>query len=369
MRSLTVVQVLPSLSSGGVERGTLELGAYLSKMGHRSIVISAGGRMVSKLESEGSEHINWPIGKKSLFTLSLVNRLKHFLETEKVDVLHVRSRFPAWIAYMAWSMMQADKRPALVSTVHGPYSVSKYSAVMTKGQRVIVISNMIREYAIKNYDAKPENLRLIYRGVDTSTYHHNYQASEQWRQNWFNQHPNTKGKKLLTLPARVTRWKGQEDFIQLLSFVKQQRNDVHALIVGEVKKGKSKYFSKLKALASSLGIADMITFTDHRDDIKEIMSISSLVYSLSTEPEAFGRTTIEALTLGVPVIGYNHGGVSEQLAAMLPEGAVEVGNYTEAGVLTLSWLNSAPTVAANKLFTLDNMLSSTLKVYRELASS
>lgn len=338
-------------------------------MGHRSIVISAGGRMVSKLESEGSEHIKWPIGKKSLFTLGLVKKLKRFLEAEKVDVLHVRSRFPAWIVFMAWNTMHADKRPALVTTVHGPYSVSQYSAVMTKGQRVIVISNMIREYVLKNYDALPENLRLIYRGVDTTTYHRDYQPSEQWLSNWYIQYPKTIGKKLLTLPARVTRWKGQEDFIKLFSFVKQQRNDVHALIVGEVKKDKSNYFTQLKALAKTLGVADDITFTDHRDDVKEIMSISSLVYSLSTEPEAFGRTTIEALSLGVLVIGYNHGGVSEQLAAILPDGAVEVGNFTEAGVLTLSWLNAPPSVAVNHIFTLDKMLSATLDVYRELVSA
>jgi hypothetical protein len=100
--ALTIVQILPALDSGGVERGTLEVGAYLSMNGHRSIVISAGGRMVDKLEREGGEHITWPIGKKSLLTLKLVRQLRQFLDKEKVDIVHVRSRFPAWIAYLAW---------------------------------------------------------------------------------------------------------------------------------------------------------------------------------------------------------------------------------------------------------------------------
>jgi hypothetical protein len=153
--SLTVLQVLPALDSGGVERGTLEVGAYLSANGHRSIVISAGGRMVNLLEKQGSEHHAWPIGKKSLLTLKLVHQLRKFLEKENVDILHVRSRFPAWIAYLAWKKMNPKTRPAFLTTVHGPYSVSPYSEVMTKGERVIVISDMIREYVTSQYKIKP----------------------------------------------------------------------------------------------------------------------------------------------------------------------------------------------------------------------
>jgi glycosyltransferase involved in cell wall biosynthesis len=366
---LTVVQILPALASGGVERGTLEVGAHLSSNGHRSIVISAGGRMVKKLLEQGSEHVEWSIGKKSLFTLRLVNRLRKLLEKEKVDILHVRSRFPAWIAYLAWKEMDPNTRPAFVTTVHGPYSVSPYSEVMTKGERVIVISEMIRDYVINNYQTDADKLRLVYRGVDVNAFPYQYQPEDAWLKAWYKAYPKTRNKNILVLPARVTKWKGQEDFIEMVAQLKKHNNSFHALIVGEVKKGKSSYLKKLEYQAKTKGVADMVTFVGHRDDLREIMAISKIVYSLSLEPEAFGRTTLEALSLGVPVIGYAHGGVKEQLATILPEGQIDVGNIAEATMLTLNWLNQPPKVAMNQVFSLQSMLEKTMLVYQELAES
>jgi glycosyltransferase involved in cell wall biosynthesis len=368
-RRLTVVQILPALASGGVERGTLEVGAYLASHGHRSIVISAGGRMVKKLQAEGSEHVEWSIGKKSLLTLKLVHRLRKFLKNEKIDILHVRSRFPAWIAYLAWREMDPKTRPHLVTTVHGPYSVSPYSEVMTKGERVIVISEMIRDYVTSQYKVDADKLRLVYRGVDAEDLPFGYQPKKAWLKDWYQQFPETENQQILVLPARVTKWKGQEDFIELVAQLKKHKVNIHALIVGEVKKGKSNYLKKLEEKAKKLGVSKMLTFVGHRDDMREIMAISTIVYSLSLEPEAFGRTTIEALSLGVPVIGYSHGGVSEQLAAILPEGQIDVGNIAEATMLTLRWLRQPPVVGKNTVFTLNNMLQKTMSVYQELVEA
>jgi glycosyltransferase involved in cell wall biosynthesis len=365
---LTVVQILPALASGGVERGTLEVGAYLASNGCRSIVISAGGRMVKKLLEQGSEHVEWTIGKKSILTLKLVRRLRKFLEKENVDILHVRSRFPAWIAYLAWKEMDPRTRPALVTTVHGPYSVSPYSAVMTKGERVIVISEMIRNYVTSQYEVDAAHLRLVYRGVDPNEFPYHYQPEPAWLKAWYHEYPKTQNKSILVLPARVTKWKGQEDFIDLVTQLKTHTSDFHALIVGEVKNDKSSYLKKLEKKAKDNGVSEMITFVGHRDDLREIMAISKIVYSLSLEPEAFGRTTLEALSLGVPVIGYSHGGVSEQLATILPEGSVDVGNVAEATMLTLNWLHKPPQVAINQTFTLQNMLEKTMAVYQELVA-
>jgi len=366
---LTVVQILPALDSGGVERGTLEVGAHLSANGHCSIVISAGGRMVNQLETEGTEHFTWPIGKKSLLTLKLVRQLRQFLEKEKVDIVHVRSRLPAWIAYLAWIEMNPKTRPAFVTTVHGPYSVSAYSEVMTKGERVIVISEMIREYVTSQYKTKPEKLRLVYRGVDANDFPLGFQPSKAWLKEWYQAYPQTKDKKILVLPARITQWKGQADFIELVAQLKKHNVHFHALIVGEAKKGKTNFLKKLEKKTQSLGVSEQLTFVGHRDDLREIMAISSIVYSLSLQPEAFGRTTIEALSLGVPVIGYAHGGVSEQLAALLPEGRIDVGNVAEAATLTLRWFHQPPVVADNQAFSLDNMLQQTMDVYQELAQA
>ncbi|MCB1818768.1 MAG: glycosyltransferase, partial [Gammaproteobacteria bacterium] len=150
-RKLTVLQALPALQSGGVERGTLEVAHHLVSRGHRSLVVSAGGGMVDRLTQEGSGHLTLPIGRKSLLTLRLVPALRRYLREQRVDVLHIRSRMPGWVAYLAWRGMDPATRPRLVSTVHGMYSVNAYSAVMTRGERVIAVSDTVRDYIAANY--------------------------------------------------------------------------------------------------------------------------------------------------------------------------------------------------------------------------
>jgi glycosyltransferase involved in cell wall biosynthesis len=293
--------VLPALNSGGVERGTLEVGKHLVGLGHRSIVISAGGRMVKQLLGEGSEHLAWDIGRKSLWTLRLIYRLRRFLKANRVDILHVRSRMPAWVCYLAWRGMDPATRPHLVTTVHGPYSVNAYSAVMTKGERVIVISEMIRDYVLSHYPKVAEDkLRLIYRGVDPAQFPHGFKVGRNWLEQWGRQFHWTLDKRLITLPARITRWKGQEDFIDFMAELHARHPDVHGLIVGDVDPRKRQFLEELQARVAERGLAGAITFTGHRSDLKEIMAISEIVLSLSREPEAFGRTTIEALSLGIP---------------------------------------------------------------------
>lgn len=367
-KKLTVLQVLPALQSGGVERGTLEVAQALTKQGHRALVISAGGRLVVPLTKTGAEHFTWPIGKKSLKTLLLVGKLRKFLTEEKVDIVHARSRVPAWIAWLAWRGMNPSTRPRFVTTVHGPYSVSAYSAVMTKGERVIAISKMIINYIVRNYPKVPqEKVRLIYRGVDPEQFPSGYTPPDDWMRQWQQEHPGLAGKKILLLPARLTRWKGQTDFIDMLEQVLKTRPDVHGLIVGETHPRKQAFMAELEARSKRLGVCQHLSFISHRADLREIMAISDIVYSLSREPEAFGRVSLEALSLGKPLIAYDHGGVKEQLAAILPEGAVPVGDIGQAARKTLRWLDTPPRVPEQNPFTLERMLTATLDVYTELA--
>jgi len=170
-RRLTVVQMLPALDSGGVERGTLEVARYLVAQGHRSIVISAGGRMVDRLLAEGSEHVAWDVGRKHPWTLRYVLELRRLLAAEKVDILHLRSRLPAWVGLWAWRGMPAAARPRLVTTVHGFYSVGRYSAVMTRSERIIAVSRATRDYILENYPGVDvEVIRVIPRGIDRALY-------------------------------------------------------------------------------------------------------------------------------------------------------------------------------------------------------
>jgi len=152
----------------------------------------------------------------------------------------------------------------------------------------------------------------------------------------------------------------------LLARIKGEVPDAHGLIVGETKDRKEKFLAELKAKAAALGMSDHITFTGHRSDLREIMAISKIVFSLSREPEAFGRTTVEALSLGIPVIGYNHGGVGEQLSSVFPQGCVMAGNIGLAAQLTRQWLQACPKIPLSQPFTLNRMLETTLAVYKEL---
>lgn len=360
--------MLPALESGGVEKGTLEIARALVARGHRSLVMSAGGRLVEQLTGTGSEHFQWPVGRKSLRTLWLARELRRFLQEQQIDIIHVRSRMPAWVAWLAWRGMSVDTRPRLVTTVHGFYSVNRYSAIMTRGERIIAVSESIRDYVLKNYaHTDPARIIVIHRGIDRSTYPYGYAPSPEWLAQWNQQHPQLQGRFIITLPGRITRLKGHMDFLDVLQHLRQQGIPAHGLIVGEASEHRQAYLREIHKRMTEMNLEDHVTFTGHRADLREIMSISDLILSLSTTPESFGRTTLEALSLGRPVIGYDHGGVGEQLAALYPQGRIPLGETRVLADRIATWATQgAPTVPKVHNFTLETMVDSTLSLYATL---
>ncbi|WP_296752286.1 glycosyltransferase family 4 protein [Thiobacillus sp.] len=367
-RKLTVLQLLPALESGGVERGTLEVAQALVEHGHRALVMSAGGRQVAPLVASGAEHFAWPIGKKSLKTLRLVGRLRKFLLEQKVDIIHARSRVPAWIAWLAWRGMDPSTRPRFVTTVHGMYGVNRYSRIMTQGERVIAVSKTVRDYILREYpDTLPWRIQVIHRGVDGEAYPHGWKPDPGWQQAFFAQFPNAAGKQLLTLPGRITRLKGHEDFIESIARLKRRGLPIHGIIVGGASSSKQRYLQKLRYRVRSLGLETDLSFTGQRDDLKNILAISSLVLSLSTQPESFGRTTLEALRLGVPTAGYDHGGVGEILRTVYPAGLLPLDRLDETCQHIAQLLQHPEAVPAGDFFPLQAMLDQTLALYEQLA--
>lgn len=364
-RKLKVIQLVPELISGGVERGTLEVGRYLSEQGHESVVISNGGGLVGKLKKEGSRHIKLPVHKKNISSLFQVKKLRRVFESEKPDIIHLRSRVPAWLAWLAWRKMNPISRPRIVTTVHGMYSVNFYSKIMTRGESVICVSNSVKKYILNNYPnitaCKPT---VIYRGVDPEKYPYNFKPSGDWLTKWYFQFPETKNRKILTLPGRISSIKGHKDFLKIVKAFKD--TNYHGLIAGSIHSKKNRYFNDIKKLTKDLGISNQITFTGHRRDLKEILSISSVVFSLSQKPESFGRTTLEALTLGRPVIGYDHGGVGEILNEILPKGKISFGNTNAAIKLIKKWETQPAKPNKENPFTLIRMQDQTLKLYNGL---
>jgi len=367
-KKLTVLQLLPALESGGVERGTLEVAHALVEHGHRALVMSAGGRLVAPLVEMGAEHFNWPVGTKSMRTLLLARKLRRFMTEHAVDIVHARSRVPAWLAWLAWRGMNPGTRPRFVTTVHGLYGVNRYSGIMTRGEAVIAVSDTVRAYILEHYpDTLPWRIHVIHRGVDGKAYPHGWKPDAAWRAQFFAQFPAARDRTLVTLPGRITRLKGHEDFIELIGRLKRRGLPVHGLIVGGATQSKQRYLQKLYYRVRSAGLASDISFTGQRDDLKHILAISQLVLSLSSQPESFGRTTLEALRLGVPAAGYEHGGVGEILRTVYPAGLLPPDDLDASCQRIGQLLTDPQPVPEGDFFPLRAMLDRTLALYEQLA--
>lgn len=365
---MKVLQVLPGLNSGGVERGTLDFARTLVAQGHESLVMSAGGRLQPQLEREGSRHITFPVHAKSPLSLLRVRGLRRELARLGADVIHVRSRVPAWMVWLALRPLERARRPLLVSTFHGLYSVNRYSAIMGCGDRVIAISDCVRDYILDNYpQIDPAKIRVIHRGVDTAQFDQlSRQPEGQWLREFERDHPRARGKPLLLMPGRLSPWKGQREFIDLVEDLVRGGETCHGLIAGEPTPGKDRYLAELREQVARRDLGNHITFLGHRSDMERLYAHSALVFNLSQKPEPFGRTVIEALAMGVPVVAWDSGGPAESLRAALPEGLVPPGNRAALADRVRALLETPPEhIRLPRQFTLEAQAAATLALYRE----
>ncbi|BCT92645.1 glycosyl transferase [Lysobacter helvus] len=366
-RPLTIVQVLPALESGGVERSTLEIADALVRAGHRALVVSAGGRLVPRLEALGAEHITLDIGRKSLFTLQHVPPLRRLFERRGADIVHARSRMPAWIAWRALQGMRAA-RPRFVTTMHGLNSPSPYSAIMARGERVICVSETVRAYLLAHYPkTDPARLRVIPRGIDPQAFPRMPAPDREARARAAALHPALGGEgPLLLLPGRGTRLKGHVDALDLLHALRRDGVDARLWLPGSREHGRDRYLSELQAHATVLGIDAAVAFAPPTDAIADAYAASDLVLQVSRKPEAFGRTVLEALSVGRPVVGWDHGGVGELLRAWQPAGAVPPFDGDALVRAARETLAHPPTPPVTMPHTLRAMQDQTLAVYAEL---
>lgn len=366
---MKIIQILPELNSGGVERGTCELAEHLVHSGHESIVISHGGRLTERLAAQGTRHINLPVHRKHPSSLGLIYTLRQLFLKEKPDIVHVRSRVPAWLAWLAWKSLPRSTRPRFVTTYHGFYSVNGYSRVMTRGEQIIAVSAAVKAHILKNYPVPDEKITIIHRGVSSEFYPRDYTPSESWLRQWQDTYPQLQGRYCINLPGRITRWKGHVDFCRMIHALIEKGLPVHGTIAGSCHPKKLEFGAELERLIEELGIKAHITFLGDRTDLREVMAVSDAVVSLSLDPEAFGRVSLEAMCLGKPVAAYHHGGVAEQLDAMFPQGNVPPGDWQAAVRLIESWIEQPPQPPSDNQFTLENMLNQTLGVYQKVLAS
>ena len=361
---MRIIQLLPELKVGGVERGTVDLSDHLIKLGHDSAVISAGGQLVDLLHEHGAKHYELPIAKKNIRALTQISNLNKIYSEFQPDIVHVRSRFPAWINYFALKNFQG-KKPIIISTFHGLYSKPFYSKSMSYADEIIAISQTVKKYIQKNYSVDESNLHLIYRGCDLQEFNRS-PLSQEWKKTWFNEFPQTNNKIILNLPGRITSWKGIESFIDLFSYIDTSR--FHGIIPGPVATNKRSYFNSLINLIKQKNLTEHLTFCGARSDIADVYKISNIVMNLSSKPEPFGRTIIEAAACGSHVMGWDRGGVKESINSINPIGLVDYGNVEILAKQIDQVLAISPPESIPEQFTKEALVDATMNIY-ELALS
>jgi glycosyltransferase involved in cell wall biosynthesis len=370
MRRLTVVQLLPALDAGGVERSTLEIAEALVDAGHRAIVVSAGGRLLAQLQAIGAEHLTLDIGRKSPLVLRHARALRALLREAGADIVHARSRLPAWLGW--WALRGTHgKRPRFITTAHGLNSPSRYSAIMARGERVVCVSRTVRDHLLAHYPATdPSRLVVIPRGIDPAAFPRMPHPDRAARARIAGRHPQLEGEgPLLLLPGRGTRLKGHTDAIALLAALRGAGTDARLWMPGMVQAGREAYVRELVEMTRRASSEDAVAMTEPTADMPTAYAASDLVLQLSRKPEAFGRTVIEALSIGRPVLGWDHGGVGELLRELQPEGAVLPFDATALRECAQALLANPPTPPATMPYTLRAMQEATLAQYHALVQA
>ena len=361
---MIIVQLLPELNEGGVERGTVELSRELVKRGHESIVISAGGKLQEQIDKEGGKHITLDVcSKNPLTALWRMIKLRKLLRTLNPDILHARSRVPAWLTYLANKRLHIP----FVTTVHGFNSVSAYSAIMTKGDSVICVSRAMKSYIQEHYQTEDKKIRVIPRGIDLKIF--DPQNTDKKFIESFKKEYHLDDKFIVTMVGRITQLKDLETFIEAIGILSARIPNVAGLIVGGVREDKRKYFGSLKTLVKTLKLEEHIVFTGSQSKVAEIYALSDVVVSSSKKPESFGRSVAEALALNTPVVATNHGGVLDIIIE------AENGFFYPVGEsrILAEYIEKCRGLGfdgyryISEHFSLEQMVDKTLKVYEEVA--
>lgn len=367
-----VLQVLPALETGGVERGTIEITEALVAAGWGAVVASAGGRLVKAVERAGGRHVTLPLASRNPLTIwRNIARLKALIAAERVALVHARSRAPAW---SAWAASRRAGVP-FVTTYHGVYNEDLpgkrfYNSVMARGAVVIAASRYVAAHVAARHGVDPARLRVIPRGVDPSRFAAEAvsgarvaRLAAEWRL------PD--GVPVAMLPGRLTSWKGQAVLVAALSLLP----GVMGVLVGS-DQGRHRYRARLLRLAARLGVSARLRLVGECADMPAALALADVVVHASVRPEAFGRVVIEAQAMGRPVIAADLGGPAETVTEGVtgwrvpPADAVALAGVIRA-VLALPAAERAAVGAAARASvlagaTVAGMQAATLAVYREV---
>lgn len=369
LKPMTVLQIVPKLDTGGAERSAIEIAEALVAAGHRAIIVAKPGRWSAWAARVGAELIPLDLGRKSPLVLLNMLKLRRLIIAVQPDIVHTRSRLPSWLTWLTLKTLPKSMRPHWATTVHGLHSVSHYSAIQHAGTLAIAVSQTAKDYVLAHYpNARSDALTVIQRGADSKIFYPK-QNTVAWQAEFDTQFPNLSGKQMLLLAGRGTRLKGHTEALHLLANLRRRGLDATLFFAGIVQAERSAYLAEIKQLCCELGLAEVTVFSESRTDLPALYAHAALVLQLSNRPESFGRTVAEALLCGTRVLGFDHGGVGEQLRAAFPAGLVALGDCEQLADRALTLLQTpSDDVGADlaKVPTLTQMQGKTLKHYQAL---
>lgn len=372
-----ILQIIPELGAGGAEQGCIDIAAELVRSGARALVASHGGNRVHELKRVGAQHIDLPVHSKNPVVMwTNIGRLKSLIHKYDVDIVHARSRAPAWSALKA---CQATKT-RFITTCHAPYNIQGgakkfYNSSIARGEKIIAISYFVADYLINNYAVNPDNIRVIHRGIALEKFHPTTVTPErvinlarEWRV------PDDAC--IILLPGRLTRWKGQHVMIEAMA--RLPRKDVFCVIVGD-DQGRSEYRQELETAIKEKGLEGRVRIIPHCQDMPAAYMLATIAVSASVEPEGFGRIPVEAQAMGRCVIATDHGGARETILRgetgwLIPPEDPKA--LCDALMEALSLNPSQRAILATRAmahiaqnFTRETMADQTLNLYAELLQS
>jgi glycosyltransferase involved in cell wall biosynthesis len=367
------------MATGGVERTTVEVASAIIEAGGRALVFSAGGRLVPELEAIGAEHISGKANSKHPWTVFVSNptKLAQLIGQEKVDIVHARSRAPAWSALLAARRTHTP----FVTTYHGIYNAKSglkrwYNSVMARGDRVIANSGYTRDHILAEHRIDPGRIEVIYRGVDVNAFapqavsdRRRKELASQWGIALESPRPRA------ILPARLTAWKGHKVMLEALETLNRKGLEIDCLMVGDPQ-GRDNYCADLGHEIRRLGLEDQVHLVGHCRDMPAAFSLADFAVTPSIEPEAFGRTAAEAQAMGLPVIASDLGGARETVedrvtGFLSPAGdgkalADCIGRLLALSPAEKAEMGAAGGVRVRSLFTTRTLQSCTISLYQRL---